>query len=296
MKTPWRDSANGAEQEKKPVIREQIFSETLSLPEKRTKWWKEVLEVCSLSWLDELFVPKDEDGQQWLYRPQLYPPGGRDTAMRTCPRCKMICPPAIVGRPVCDYCQTEIEETEFVKRARRLRKWDGGSKDAAWEIVRRGWPAWPCASMFGVDWDNRPSESVHATDNSEQLVSLADAWSANEDYELDRNLEQHTVDCLGDSHSEDSINFDLREHNRDDGPQEQSHLRSLEFHETASDLLWSNLSKKDCQKISSWLCAPGCSLRLVPMEERTLEKEIEKFKCTGRLMANRQLENITWRS
>ncbi len=246
--------------------------------------------------MEELFVPKDEDGRQWLYRPQLYPPGGSDTAMRTCPRCKMICPPAIVGRPVCDDCHTKTEETEFVKRAKRIKKWDGDSEDGAREIFRRGWRECLCASEFAKDWDKRPSETVPVTDNSAQLVSLADARSANKDYESDRNFERKTGKHFGGSSSRDALNFDLKEHNRDDGPQEQSHLRSQDSLEMAFNHLWSNLSQKDCKKRRSWHCVLGCSLRLLPETKKTLKKEIEYFERTGKLMKNRQLENIPWRA
>jgi len=146
--------------------------------------------------------------------------------------------------------------------------------------------------MFGVDWDNRPSESVHATDNSEQLVSLEGEYSPYDDFESVRYLEQHTVDCLGDSHSEDSINFDLREHNRDDGPQEQSHLRSQEAQEMAFNHLWLNLSQEDYKKRSSRLCAPGCSLSLLPMKVSALKEEIDYWRREAELMTDRQLVNI----
>ena len=77
--------------------------------------------VCSGPWVEAIIQP-GEGTDSWRYLPDVFPPGGADTAMRLCPICKRIAPPSIRPEPVCCDCRIEREERVFGKWLLRRKR------------------------------------------------------------------------------------------------------------------------------------------------------------------------------
>jgi len=97
---------------------------------------------CSEPWVEALIVSAGND--QWETRLFLYPPGGKDTAMRECPACRRVCPPNGPQGSPSPCCDCEVEESEevfgrreekFVREAKDHRE----GRERIHELRRRWW-------------------------------------------------------------------------------------------------------------------------------------------------------------
>ncbi|MBN2584566.1 MAG: hypothetical protein JXL80_16000 [Planctomycetes bacterium] len=89
--------------------------------------------ACSEPWIEAIVQP-GEELDCWRYLPDVFPPGGAATAMRLCPVCQRIAPPATQGGPCCCDCRIEQEERVFGKWLLRRER-----RDLRAELGRLWW-------------------------------------------------------------------------------------------------------------------------------------------------------------
>ncbi|KPJ77408.1 MAG: hypothetical protein AMS14_00610 [Planctomycetes bacterium DG_20] len=214
---------------------------------------------CSARWLAALFEPVRQEGQVlYRYRRGAYPPGGKQSLMRTCPACGRMSPPNGVPGSACCDCETEAAQEAFLARLRT-----GHGRDLAADLQRRWWPR-------------------RVTDAEFVACPTAGAVLGQDEGGL----------SVPETETQEGCAFDFAEWS--DGPlvpEDRPQRTSLGDYRVALAIALRRLSppKKEAGR------HPGCRVVLLPETSDALKREIAYYRRTGRVIPSARRWNHPYR-